>query len=159
MMRRLLRAALTSALVLGALSWSAPAPAQERAPGSLRGTVVDKDFGSPLDGARVAIMEARVAITTGTDGAFLFPRVPAGSYTLWTLPSRAGWKLIINRQTGQWGTEYHAEQDLVRVDLERRGTPGPVELFTILIEPTGANTAALRLSWDDTELVAPIAVH
>jgi DUF2911 family protein len=44
--------------------------------------------------------------------------VPAGKYTLWTLPTPTGWKLIINKQTGQWGTEYHAEQDLVRVDTK-----------------------------------------
>jgi len=85
--------------------------------------------------------------------------VPAGSYTLWSLPTRSGWKLIINRQTGQWGTEYHPEQDLVRLDLQRRSTPSPVELFTVLLEPTGTNTAALKLSWDDAELTAPITVH
>src|SRR5256712_8190387 len=44
--------------------------------------------------------------------------VPAGKDTLWTLPSPTGWKLIINKQNGQWGTEYHSEQDLVRVDAK-----------------------------------------
>src|SRR5689334_13753896 len=38
--------------------------------------------------------------------------IPAGEYTLWTLPSEGTWKLIVNKQTGQWGTEYDEHQDL-----------------------------------------------
>ncbi len=75
--------------------------------------------------------------------------VPAGTYTLWTLPSAEGWKLIINKQTGQWGTDYHAEQDLARVDLVVETLPDPLEQFTITIEP-GEPGAQLRLSWDRT---------
>jgi hypothetical protein len=82
--------------------------------------------------------------------------VPAGTYTLWTLPSRAGWKLIINRQTGQWGTDYHADRDLARVDLRVETLPAPVELLTIAIEPAGAG-AVLRVSWDRTRASVPIA--
>lgn len=113
----------------------------------------------PYDAVWRTGANAATGFTTTRDLMIGSAHVPAGSYTLWTLPSRTGWKLIINRQTGQWGTEYHPEQDLVRVDLERRSTPGPVELFTIVLEPTGASTAALKLSWDDTELIAPITVH
>jgi len=84
--------------------------------------------------------------------------VPAGSYTLWTLPSPEGWKLVINRQTGQWGTEYDEEQDLARVDMQVRRTAAPVEQFTIRVEPAGAGAGVLRLSWDDTEAFVPFTV-
>ena len=82
-------------------------------------------------------------------------RVPAGTYTLWTLPTPAGWKLIINRQTGQWGTVYQESQDLARVDLRVETLTDPVELFTIAIEPDGAG-AMLLMSWDRTRVVVPI---
>lgn len=84
--------------------------------------------------------------------------VPAGRYSLFTLPGEEGWKLIINRQTGQWGTQYDASQDLARVDLARRPTMEPVEQFTIRFEarPEGG---ALLLAWDDTELSVPVSVR
>ncbi|HMC18254.1 MAG TPA: DUF2911 domain-containing protein, partial [Gemmatimonadales bacterium] len=44
--------------------------------------------------------------------------VPAGTYSLWTLPSPAGWKLIVNKNTGQWGTDYNAQYDLARLDMK-----------------------------------------
>lgn len=73
--------------------------------------------------------------------------VPAGTYTLWTIPDQAGWKLIINKQTGQWGTEYHPEQDLARVDMQAGAAASPVERFTISIIPEGAG-GQLQLTWD-----------
>lgn len=84
--------------------------------------------------------------------------VPAGRYTLWTLPSPEGWKLIINRQTGQWGTEYDAEQDLVRIPLRTRTLDAAVETFTIKLDPGDAG-AVLRLQWDDTEAFVPITIR
>jgi DUF2911 family protein len=82
--------------------------------------------------------------------------VPAGTYTLWTLPTPRGWKLIINKQIGQWGTEYHMEQDLARVDLRTQRLREPVEQFAIALEAQG-DRGTLRISWDDVE--ASIAVR
>src|SRR6266581_2899089 len=73
--------------------------------------------------------------------------VPAGTYTLWTLPTPAGWKLIINKLTGEWGTEYHAEQDLVHVDAKVETLARPVEQFTIAFEPAAA-PATITFTWD-----------
>jgi len=78
--------------------------------------------------------------------------VPAGKYTLWTLPTPTGWKLIINKQTGQWGTEYHAEQDLVRVDTKVETLPAPVEQLVIAFEP-----GLLTFTWDKTRVSVPVA--
>ena len=82
-------------------------------------------------------------------------KVPAGKYTLWTLPSPTGWKLIINKQTGQWGTVYDAEQDLVRVDARVETLREAVEQFAIAFEPAGAPTV-LSFSWDRTRVTVPI---
>jgi len=82
--------------------------------------------------------------------------VPAGRYTLWTLPTPSGWKLIINKQTGQWGTEYHPEQDLVRVDANVETLATPVEQFTIAFEPAAAPTT-VTFTWDRVRYSVPVA--
>lgn len=83
--------------------------------------------------------------------------VPAGTYTLWTLPSPIGPKLIINRQTGQWGTEYDSTQDLARVALERERLAAAVDQFTIGVDST-ASGGVLRLEWDRTGFRVPFVV-
>lgn len=82
--------------------------------------------------------------------------VPAGKYTLWTLPTTSGWKLIINKQTGQWGTMYDAQQDLVRVDGKVETLPAPIEQFVIAFEPaTGPTT--MTFTWDKTRVSVPVS--
>ena len=95
--------------------------------------------------------------------------VPAGRYTLYTLPAPATvegaggnaagggtangsgtWQLIINKQTGQWGTEYDQGQDLARIPMRVSTLAEPVEQFTIEITPTGENSGTLALLWDTT---------
>ena len=76
--------------------------------------------------------------------------VPAGSYTLYTLPAANGWKLIINKQTGQWGSEYSEGQDLARVDMKVSQAPSGMETFTISLDKTGATSATLKLDWENT---------
>jgi hypothetical protein len=84
--------------------------------------------------------------------------VPAGKYTLYTIPSQTDWKLIVNKQTGQWGTQYDEKQDLGRVSLKKTTLTTPVEQLTIAIEKAAAG-GQLKISWDDTELTAPITVQ
>jgi len=76
--------------------------------------------------------------------------VPAGSYTLYTLPGASSWKLIINKQTGQWGTEYSQSQDLARVDMKVGQLPSALEQFTISFDKTGGSGATLKLEWANT---------
>jgi hypothetical protein len=83
--------------------------------------------------------------------------VPAGKYTLYTLPGETEWKLIVNKQTGQWGTNYDEKQDLGRVTLKKAAPPAPVEQFTISIDKADKG-GTLKLAWENTELTAPIAV-
>ena len=73
--------------------------------------------------------------------------VPAGSYTLYTLPSTGTWKLIINKQTGQWGTKYDESQDLARVDMQKKTLPAPQELMSITLEPFHGKKSSLHVKW------------
>ena len=90
--------------------------------------------------------------------------IPAGKYTLWTLPSRSGWKLIVNKKTLDergnplWGTMYDATQDLARIDIQTEPLSQPVEAFTITAEPRGSDAGVLRMSWERTALVVPFTV-
>jgi hypothetical protein len=89
--------------------------------------------------------------------------VPRGTYTLFALPSAAGWKLIVNRQTGQWGTDYDARNDLARVNLQQRQRSEPLESFTVWLIPNVSEPGAapepasgvLRFAWERTELSVP----
>jgi len=83
--------------------------------------------------------------------------VPAGAYTLWTIPRPDGVTLVINRQTGQWGTEYHQDQDLARVPMRIGTAPARRENFAISVE--GPDRAKeLRIAWDTFVWSVPVAV-
>src|SRR4051794_40427016 len=64
--------------------------------------------------------------------------VPAGAYSLFTLPEAGGAKLIVNKQTGQWGTKYDEKQDLARIDMKKDAAAKPADQFTIAIEKNAA---------------------
>ncbi len=81
-----------------------------------------------------------------------------GTYTLWTLPSQAGWKLLINAQTGQWGTAYDPARDIYHLDMRVSTLPQPVERFTISVVPDGAG-GMLRLEWDTMRADMPFTVR
>jgi len=76
--------------------------------------------------------------------------VSKGNYTLFTLPSEGTWKLIINKQTGQSGTQYDEKQDLTGIDMKSEPLPSPVEKFTIAFDQSGPKTCTMRLDWENT---------
>lgn len=76
--------------------------------------------------------------------------VPAGKYTLYTLPAESGWQLIINKQTGQWGTEYDQSQDLARIPMKVQKLESPVDQFTISFDKRGPNAGVMKLEWENT---------
>ena len=92
------------------------------------------------------------SFVTQTDLILGGERIPKGAYTLYTMPSAKQWKLIINKQTGQWGTVYSPELDFVRIPLTKKLLKNPVEKFTITLEKTGNSAGVLRLAWETTEL-------
>jgi len=84
--------------------------------------------------------------------------VPAGEFTLYTIPESDGGTLMVNTQTGQGGTTYDEEQDLGRVEMQITEQPDVIEDFTIRIDDTDAG-GALRLQWDRTEFMVPFTVE
>ena len=77
--------------------------------------------------------------------------VPAGKYSLYTLPEANGAKLIVNKQTGQWGTKYDEKQDLARIEMKKETVDKSVDQFTIAIEKNPAGGGTLKLTWENTQ--------
>ena len=76
--------------------------------------------------------------------------VPAGNYTIFTVPNQDKWSLIINKKTGEWGIPYKYESDeLGRVDMAVSKTPSAVENFTIAFDANGS-TCTLHMDWENT---------
>jgi hypothetical protein len=118
---------------------------------SARGRTV---FGGVVPFGRVWRTGANQATSFTTDRDLMIgsTRVPAGSYTIWSLPTADSWHLILNRQTGQWGTEYHAEHDLAHIPMTVARPATAVEQFTIGIAPDGT----LSLAWGDRRGTVPV---
>ena len=77
----------------------------------------------------------------------------SGSYTLWTLPARNEVQLIINRETGQWGTGYQARHDIARVAMAVDTLASPAEHFTIRVDPASSR---LIMEWGTFRWSAPV---
>jgi hypothetical protein len=93
---------------------------------------------------------AATSLVTTADLDIGGTNVPAGSYTVYTLPSAEGWKLIINKQTGQWGTDYDQSKDLARIDMAKTELKQPLEQFTIHFEPAKGSATKMLLDWETT---------
>jgi hypothetical protein len=83
--------------------------------------------------------------------------VPKGDYTLYVnVKDPDAWELVINKQTGQWGTQYNASMDLGRVKMEMRKPPAPIEMLKYTISSTGGNKGTITLAWE--QHIASVAV-
>jgi hypothetical protein len=119
---------------------------------TLLGDVVPYDYVWRTGANAATQFSTSAAITLG--GIAL----PPGTYTLWTLPRRDGVSLIVNRQTGQWGTGYGPGHDIGRTSLATGATAQSVEKFTISIESVNARSGTLVLEWGPFRWTAPISV-
>jgi hypothetical protein len=93
---------------------------------------------------------AATSLKTSVDLTIGGTSVPKGSYTLYSLPSANGWQLIVNKQTGQWGTEYNQAQDLARIPVKVTQRSSGLELFTISFDKMGADGGTLKVEWENT---------
>lgn len=84
--------------------------------------------------------------------------VPAGHYTVYSIPAEDEWTLILNEQTGQWGTEYHADRDFARIPLNVERLESAVDTFTMELEEDGGHDGVLALEWEDTRAWTGIEV-
>jgi hypothetical protein len=118
-----------------------------------------KIFGGLLPFGQVWRTGADEATTLTTDKTLVFgsTQVPAGKYTLYTIPGEQDWTLIINKQTGQWGTQYDQAQDLGRVKMTRTAAASPVEQLTIGITDTPAG-GTVKIEWADASASADFTV-
>lgn len=85
--------------------------------------------------------------------------VPAGSYTLYTLPSATTWLLILNKRTGQWGTEYSQSMDLGRTPMKSAILPAPQEVMSITFENTKGGATELHIRWEKTDVSVPVVAQ
>lgn len=99
-------------------------------------------------------------LTTEADLMIGSLHVPAGSYSLFTIPGEKEWTLILNKVADQWGAyKYDQNQDLGRVKMTARKLSSPVEQLTISIEPQSGNRGVLKIAWSNMEASVPVMVH
>lgn len=104
---------------------------------------------------------ANSATTLTTEGDLMIGtvHVPAGTYTLFTIPGEKEWTLIINKQTGQWGTDHDESKDLGRTKMAVKALSAPVETFKITLTPVDPNQATLTFTWENVEASARVLAH
>jgi hypothetical protein len=163
--------AASGALVpLGAQGAGGPvASPRDTARGTVAGAHLLVDYGRPSKRGRViwgGLVPWGEVWRTGANAATTFvtdqdlviggTAVPAGTYTLYSVPSQSGpWLLVVNKQTKQWGIEYHPEQDLARIPMTTSPVSPAVEKFAISIVPEGQG-GAMHLAWDATQATVGI---
>jgi hypothetical protein len=112
-----------------------------------------KIFGSLVPYGQVWRAGANEATTfvTSSDITVGGKAVPAGKYTIFTVPAEDKWTLVISKKTGEWGTAYPGpDNDLARVDMKVSKTSAPVENFTIAFDQSGGG-CTLKMEWETTE--------
>ena len=109
----------------------------------------------PLDGS-VWRLGADEATTLVTDRDLMVGavHVPAGEYTLWTLTTGDATELIVNAETGQWGTAYDPSHDLGRTPMTVGTLDAPAEQLTLHVE-----NGEFRFEWGSMVASADILVH
>ena len=118
-------------------------------------------MGSLVPYGKVWRTGANEATTLKTDGdiAISGTLVPAGAYTLFTVPESDKWTLVISKKTGEWGTPYPGEKDdFARVPMTVQHLDSVVDPFTItLVQKSDSKPAQLCVTWERTQACADIA--
>jgi len=157
--------ALTSLVSLGLVSAQLqPASPRKSAEASMGDKKVTLDYGAPSVRGRQIFgglvpydkvwrfgANKATHLTTDKDITIGNLAVPKGTYTLYAWPTQGGMKLIVNKQTGQWGTVYDEKQDLGRVEMKVGKTAALVETMTLNI--TGGN---LKFEWENVSATVAI---
>jgi hypothetical protein len=86
-------------------------------------------------------------------------QLAAGTYTLWTIPHQNGVDLIVNGQSGQWGTQYDGSRDVGKAPMQSAALPTPVDQFTISVAAKDARSGALTFEWGSFRWTATIEVR
>jgi hypothetical protein len=145
---------------------------RDTARATIGGATFAVDYGRPLARGRKLLGDvisydrvwrtganAATQFTTSAPITLAGLSLPAGTYTLWTAPHVGGVDLIVNKQTGQWGTEYSRAQDLGKARMQSDSAATAVDKFTISIEGSDARHGALVMAWGTFRWTAPIVVQ
>ena len=124
---------------------------------SLKGRTPGKDI-DPYEG-REWRTGADEATTLKTDKALKFGTlsVPAGTYTLYTIPTGGTWHLVVSKKTGQWGIPYPKGEDLGRVPMTLGKAPAAAEQLTFTVQDTPAG-GTLHIDWGTSRASLPFTV-
>jgi len=169
-MKRFLIAVLTMAVIaVVAENGLGQRNPRETAKISVGSKTISVEYGRPsLKGRAVADMLAQLkagdfwrlgadkstTFSTAADLQFGDVTVPNGEYSLWAeREADNSWKLVFNKQHGQWGTQHDASQDLVSVPLKETKASNPAEMVTITLTKEGAG-AGIAIEWGDMKLTA-----
>ena len=106
---------------------------------------------------RTGANEATTFVTSG-DVVVGGKSVPAGSYTIFTVPNADKWTLIINKETGQFHLNYNSALDFGRTKMNLKHLDAPVETFRVDLRSEGGNKGTLALVWENTEASIPFLV-
>ena len=144
---------------------------RDTARASIGGATFSVDYGRPLARGRQLLgniisydhvwrtgANAATQFTTSAPITLAGIRLPQGTYTLWTVPRASGVDLIVNKQTGQWGTGYDRSFDLGRAGMTTAALTTPVEQFTISIVAADDHHGTLAMEWGPFRWTAPIVV-
>jgi len=98
---------------------------------------------------RAGANEATTLVTSGNIRVGSLD-VPAGTYTLFTIPDKGKWTLIVSKKTGEWGVPYPGEaEDFGRTEMHVKALPSPVENFEIGLKQEGG-ALVLHMDWETT---------
>jgi len=98
-------------------------------------------------------------LRTSADLEFKELLVPKGEYSLFVWPDPQQWLLIINKQIGQPGLEYHPESDLGRVPVDLSRPPKPIETYRMTLTKTAGMQLQLKLAWENTVATVDFVVR
>jgi len=118
-----------------------------------------KIFGGLVPYGEVWRAGANEATTFVTTTALMVgsAHVPAGNYTIFAIPNKDKWTLVISKKTGEWGIPYPGpSEDLARIDMKASTLPSAVENFTIAFDKT-AGGCTLRMDWETTRASVDIS--
>lgn len=158
---------LTIAILLLAVTMTAqdkPLSPPAKAEGKVGGAMITVDYSAPsmrgreIFGGLVPFdkvwrtgANAATTLVTSADITIGDLAVPAGTYTLFTIPGKSEWTLIVSSETGQWGSRYNAEKDLGRTTMSVKSLDQAVETLNIAVEGD-----ALTFEWEKTKASVPV---
>ncbi|HEX7150368.1 MAG TPA: DUF2911 domain-containing protein [Thermoanaerobaculia bacterium] len=163
---------LTAAVAVAQDAPKKPLSPATKAEAKIGGKNITIDYSAPSKRGRVIMGDlvpygqvwrtganAATKLTTEADLMIGSLHVPAGTYSLYTIPGEKEWTLIVNKKYGMSGSQYDEAQDLGRVKMTVAPVKNTAETFAIDLKPGKGKNATLSLTWENTTASVPVIVH